>query len=216
MMASTASKALRVLVPGLLLPTLMAHAGGWAVITVDDLPDYVEAAKPVTLSFTVRQHGVTPLDQLTPSIRATSGRLTANGTVRSADGAGHYTASLTFPSAGDWSVTIRSGFGSSDVTLLPLPVVDHGGGLTRVVTDTDRGERLFVAKGCVTCHVQIAVGPRLDGKKFDVGYISGFLAKPPTTPREPGKSTMPNLGLQPREIASLVSYLNSDRQVSTR
>ena len=105
MMASTASKTLRVLMPGLLLPALMAHAGGWAVITVDDLPDYVEAAKPVTLSFTVRQHGVTPLDQLTPSIRATSGRLTANGTVRSADGAGHYTASLTFPSAGDWSVS---------------------------------------------------------------------------------------------------------------
>jgi hypothetical protein len=215
MMASTASKAMRVLVPGLLLPGLMAHAGGWAVITVDDLPDYVEAAKPVTLSFIVRQHGVTPLDQLTPIIRATSGRLTANGTVRPG-GAGHYTASLTFPSAGDWSVTIRSGFGSSDVTLLPLPVVDHGSSLTRAVTDTDRGERLFVAKGCVTCHVQIAVGPRLDGKKFDVGYISGFLAKPPTTPREPNKSTMPNLGLQPREIASLVSYLNSDRQVSTR
>ena len=84
MMASTASKALRVLVPGLLLSALMAHAGGWAVITVDDLPDYVEAAKPVTLSFIVRQHGVTLLDQLTPSIRATSGRLTANGTVRSA------------------------------------------------------------------------------------------------------------------------------------
>jgi len=215
MMASMASKAMRVLVPGLLLPGLMAHAGGWAVITVDDLPDYAEAAKPIALSFTVRQHGVTPLDQLTPSIRATSGRLTANGTVRSA-GAGHYNASLTLPSAGDGSVTIRSGFGSSDVTLLPLPVIDHGGSLTRAVTDSERGERLFVAKGCVTCHVQIAVGPRLDGKKFDVGYISGFLAKPPTTPRDPGKGTMPNLGLQPREIASLVSYLNSDRQVSTR
>ena len=215
MMASMVGKAMRVLVPGLLLPGLMAHAGGWAVITVDDLPDYVEAAKPVTLSFTVRQHGVTLLDQLTPSIRATSGKLTANGAVRPA-GAGRYTASLILPSAGDWSVTIQSGFGKSDVTLLPLPVVDHGGSLTRAVTDTDRGERLFVAKGCVTCHVQIGVGPKLDGKKFDVGYISGFLAKPPTTPREPGKATMPNLGLQPREIASLVSYLNSDRQVSAR
>ena len=211
-----ASNALRVLVPGLLLPALMAHAGGWAVITVDDLPDYVEAAKPITLSFMVRQHGVTPLDQLDPTIEATSGRLTTTAKARPANGKGHYTASLTLPSAGDWSITIRSGFGKSDLTLLPLPVVIHGERLTRAVTDTERGQRLFAAKGCVTCHVQIGSGPNLDGKRFDVEYVSGFLAKPPTTPREPGKATMPNLGLQPREIASLVTYLNSNRQVTTR
>ena len=42
----------------------MVHAGGWAVITVDDLPDSVEAAKPIPLSFMVRQHGMTPLVEL--------------------------------------------------------------------------------------------------------------------------------------------------------
>lgn len=208
-----ASNALRVLV---VLPALMAHAGGWAVITVEDLPDYVEAAKPVELSFTVRQHGVTLLDQLSPSIQATSGRLAASGTVRPAGARGRYTASLTLPNAGDWSITIRSGFGNSDLTLLPIPVVGAGGRLTRPVSDPERGHRLFVAKGCVTCHVQIGVGPNLDGKRFDVAYISGFLAKPPTAPREPGKAVMPNLGLEEREIASLVAYLNSDRPASTR
>ena len=44
------SNALRVLVPSLLLPVFMSHAGGWAVVTVDSLPDYVEAGKAVTLS----------------------------------------------------------------------------------------------------------------------------------------------------------------------
>jgi hypothetical protein len=49
-----------------------------------------------------------------------------------------------------------------------------------------------------------------------VAYISGFIANPPATPTQPGGQPMPNLGLQQREIASLVAYLNSDRQVGAR
>lgn len=211
-----ASSALRILVPGLLLPTLMAYAGGWAVITVQDLPDYVEAGKRIDLSYMVRQHGHTPLDQLKGSIEATSGRLTATGTVLPGVKPGSYTASITLPSVGNWSITIRSGFGRSDITLLPLAAVEHGTALTRPVTDPERGRRLFVSKGCVTCHEQIEVGPKLEGKRFDVAYISGFLANPPATPSRGGSSPMPNLGLQQREIASLVAFLNSDRQVTSR
>ena len=211
-----ASKALRVLVPGLLLPTLMGHAGGWAVITVDDLPDAIQAGKPVELSFMVRQHGISPLENLRPSITANFGRLEATGTIRPAGKPGRYAAAFTIPSAGDWVITIRSGFGKSDATLLPIPVVAHGESSTRAVSDADRGRRLFVAKGCVTCHEQIEVGPRLDGKRFDATYISRFLANPPAKPSLPGRSPMPNLGLEAREIASLVAYLNSDRQVGPR
>ena len=211
-----ASNALRVLVPGLLLPLLMGHAGGWAVITLDDLPDAAEAAKPITLSYMVRQHGVTPLDHLRGEIEAKSARLTATGTIRPAavSAAGRYTASLTLPSAGEWTITIRSGFGKSDLTLLPLTVLPAGTSLERPVADTERGKRLFVAKGCETCHVQIGVGPNLDGKRFDPTYLAGFLAKP--TAPQPGKPAMPNLGLQQREIASLVAYLNGNRQVGSR
>ena len=210
-----ASNALRVLVPGLLVPLLMGHAGGWAVITVDDLPDVAEAGKPVALSYMVRQHGMTPLDRLNGEIEATSGKLTARGSVGPMpSSSGHYTASITLPSAGEWSITIRSGFGKSDLTLLPLTVVATGAGLARPVSDVDRGRRLFVAKGCETCHVQIGVGPKLDGKRFDSTYIAGFLANP--TPPEPGKPAMPNLGLQPREIASLVAHLNGNRVVGAR
>ena len=210
-----ASNALRVLVPGLLLPLLMGHAGGWAVITVDDLPDVAEAGKPVALSYMVRQHGMTPLDRLNGEIEATSGKLTARGSVGPMpSSSGHYTASITLPSAGEWSITIRSGFGKSDLTLLPLTVVATGAGLARPVSDVDRGRRLFVAKGCETCHVQIGVGPKLDGKRFDSTYIAGFLANP--TPPDPGKPAMPNLGLRQREIASLVAYLNGNRVVGAR
>jgi hypothetical protein len=211
-----ASNALRVLLPGVLLPALMAHAGGWAVITVQELPDYVEVGKRIDLSYMVRQHGQTPLDELRGSIEATSGRLQATGAVVPGAKPGLYKASITLPNAGDWSITIHSGFGRSDITLLPLPAVEHGGAPTRAVTDAERGRRLFVAKGCVTCHEQIQVGPKLDGKRFDVAYISAFMANPPSTPSRGGSSPMPNLGLQQREIASLVAFLNSDRQVTTR
>lgn len=211
-----ASKSLRVLVPGLVLPVLMSHAGGWAIVTVDALPDYVEAGKPVTLTYMVRQHGVTPVGELDGRVEATFGRLTARGTVAPGDRVGHYRASITLPSAGQWSIRIRSGWPRADVEVPPLPAVAAGTGLTRTVSDVERGERLFAAKGCVTCHAQMDVGPRLDGKRFDVAYISAFLANPPRTPSQPGRGTMPNLGLQPREIASLIVYLNSPRQLGAR
>jgi len=207
-----ASRMLHVLIPGL-LPVFMAHAGGWAVITVQDLPDYAEAGKQIDLSYMVRQHGHTPLDLLHGSIEATAGRLSASGTVSPGGKPGLYAASITLPSAGEWSITIRSGFGNSNVTLVPLTAVEHGASLTPPLADADRGRRLFVAKGCVTCHEQIDVGPNLAGKRFDVAYISGFIAAPPSTPSRAGGSLMPNLGLQQHEVASLVAYLNSDRRV---
>lgn len=211
-----ASNALRVLVPGLLLPVFMNHAGGWAVVTIDKLPDYTEAGKATTLTYVVRQHGEEPFSNLKGSIEATSGRLTARGLVVPGERAGQYRASITLPSAGDWSITIKSGFPRADVTLRPLTAVTHGTSLTRTVTDAERGEALFTAKGCVTCHVQMDVGPRLEGKRFETAFISAFLANPPRTPRPPARSAMPNLGLEQREIASLVAYLNSPRQLGAR
>ena len=38
--------------------------GGWAVITLDDLPQSFTVGQAVSLAFTVRQHGHTPLDYL--------------------------------------------------------------------------------------------------------------------------------------------------------
>jgi len=208
------TRALRVFVPGLLLPAFMSHAGGWAVITVDDLPDYAVAGTPVSLSWVVRQHGHDPIHSLSARVEAVSGSLKASAIARPGEGAGRYVASLTLPQPGNWTVTIRSGFGRSDVTLLPIAAVKPG--TTPVaLSDVDRGQRLFVGKGCVTCHVDAKVGPNLDGRRFDATYLAGFLEKPRRiTPSAP--MVMPNLGLKQREIAALVAYLNSDRQVTSR
>src|SRR5436853_277589 len=85
---------------GLFLASVIAAAiGGWAVITVEQLPDYVTAGRPVTLSFTVRQHGVTRLSGLKPSIEARSGDLTTTATASPGRETGQYASTLGRPRA---------------------------------------------------------------------------------------------------------------------
>lgn len=39
-----------------------ALAGGWAVTTVDSMPEEFEAGTTYTIEYTIRQHGKTPVD----------------------------------------------------------------------------------------------------------------------------------------------------------
>ena len=81
-------------------------AGGWAVTTIDTLPeDGFAAGQTYRIGYTIRQHGQTPVDGAITSIRISSAE---TGESRlfpgTADGAaGHYIAEVTFPTAGDWA-----------------------------------------------------------------------------------------------------------------
>src|SRR5690349_19603785 len=92
-----------------LVITIPVFAGGWAVITLDKLPVDVAAGEPLTIGFTVRQHGITLMDGLYPTVTATLPKgdsLTVNG---EPDGTpGHYTATLTFPQEGNWEWSIQA------------------------------------------------------------------------------------------------------------
>lgn len=92
-----------------LLMVTPSFAGGWAVITLDDLPGNVVAGEPLTIGFTVRQHGHTPMVGLTPTVRATL-YTDEQFVVRAfPEGEpGHYTATLTFPQEGEWSWSIQA------------------------------------------------------------------------------------------------------------
>lgn len=205
----------RLLPAVLVLPALGAWLGGWAVTTVDHLPDYVEAGEPFTISYVVRQHGEEPLQSLRGELEATSGktRITAKATgTRN----GRYNVTMGLPHPGDWTLVIKPGFGPQKVKLLPIRAL-AAGTPAPPLADYVRGERLFVAKGCVTCHVEIDVGPKLEGRRFDARYLAEFLASPkPTANLKANQSPMPNLGLKSGEIAALVTYLNSERQVGMR
>jgi cytochrome c2 len=102
-------------------------AGGWAVITVDKLPVKVVAGEPISIGFTVLQHGRTPMAGLTPTITA---RLPGSTKAFIADAAaegdiGHYTAKLTLPEPGAWDWSIQAF--TMDQSMPPLTVVAQTG-----------------------------------------------------------------------------------------
>ncbi len=209
----------RLTLPALLLLPLIGAYGGWAAITVQDLPDYVVAGQPVTLTFTVRQHGVTKLSGLQPRVEARATGLTTEGAAAPGREAGQYVATLTLPRAGEWTITIHSGFGNSQVTLLPLPAIVAGNAPPAPPGESERGRRLFVAKGCLTCHVHgdvagsgvVAVGPDLTGRRLAADYLRQFLANPAIVARS-GAPQMPNLDLKPQEIAALSAFISAERR----
>src|SRR5215470_6902075 len=152
--------------------------GGWCVVTVDELPEYVTVDKPTEITFTIRQHGMTLLDNLQPVIGAKNGtaEVKANATAK---GSGRYSVSLVVPKGGDWTVTINSGFMGNKVTLAPIPAIAAGATPPKPVIAADRGEQLFIAKGCVTCHVHeevagsglVKVGPNLTPKRYQPDFL---------------------------------------------
>jgi hypothetical protein len=96
----------------LLLSMILAapvFAGGWAVITLDELPSNVVAGEPLTVGFTVLQHGKTPMTDLSPTITANLYKEQEFVVTAKPEGEpGHYTATLTFPKEGDWQWSIQA------------------------------------------------------------------------------------------------------------
>ena len=86
-----------------------AFAGGWAVITLDEMPSNVVAGEPLTIGFTVLQHGRTPMVGLTPTITANLYKDQEFVVKAEPEGkTGHYTATVTFPKEGEWRWSIQA------------------------------------------------------------------------------------------------------------
>ncbi|HET9907246.1 MAG TPA: hypothetical protein VFQ23_11410 [Anaerolineales bacterium] len=273
-------------------------AGGWAVITLDELPSDVAAGTPLTIGFTVLQHGKTPMPDLEPTVTAQL----SNGKpitffAAPAEKPGHYTATLTFPEEGNWEWSIQAftmdqkmpdlnvgapaavsvsqpavpaeaATARSSSPLLVVGILAIGIGVVGLVSafryksrftlgltavclligvgallaassapakveaqssseaislsslsQVELGEQLFVAKGCITCHVNTKVTDYSD--YWTIGFegatnLSNFSAHPdvlrmrlkdPTSVKS--DTQMPNLDLTAVEIEALVSFINS-------
>jgi cytochrome c2 len=98
-----------------------ALAGGWAVITLDELPGQIVAGESLEIGFTVRQHGITPIDGLTPTVHARLAGFTLTERAKGQGETGHYVATLTFPQAGEWAWSIEAFTGNQPMP--PLSVV---------------------------------------------------------------------------------------------
>lgn len=81
----------------------------------------------------------------------------------------------------------------------------------------DQGAALFVAKGCIVCHVNTdtaqsestshSIGPDLTHYSNDPAFLSRWLDKPAAV--RPA-TTMPDLGLSADEIDALITFLNGE------
>ena len=206
---------------GLTLAIARLDAGGWAVVTLKDVPESVVAGKPVSLIYAVRQHGT----HLTPGLQGwIEARDARGGMVKAlatpASDTGYYLAKLTLPEAGDWTLTVHSGFMGSRSGPVPMTVVASGEQIAKL-PDVERGKVLFSAKGCASCHTHTAVSnpaglgspagtgfaPDLTTPRYAAAYLKTFLADPSIkSPSRPGL-VMPNLQLTHSEIGALVAFL---------
>lgn len=200
-----------------IVTAIAAAYGGWATITVETLPGYVVAGKTTNLTFAVRQHGEDLLSNLQPRLEMRSGSSAKQVLAVRTNRDGYYTAALNVPAAGQWDVTIHSGFGKSKLELLPITAIRNGAQPV-AFTHQQRGRQLFAAKGCVSCHTHAQVsgsgtydvGPDLTERRLASDYLEKFLANPAIKRATPGKPRMPNLELKPAEIAALVAFVNGD------
>jgi hypothetical protein len=272
-------------------------AGGWAVITLDELPSEIVAGEPLTIGFTVLQHGRTPMTDLEPTVtaRLSNGKAITFFSAPS-EKPGYYTATLTFPEEGNWEWSIQAftmdqkmptlNVTSSGAVSLSQPaaqaesssrsislllivgILAIGAGVAGLVSalrhksrftlgltivclmigiasliaastspakveaqsssetldgsslsQVELGKQLFVAKGCITCHVNTKVTNSHD--YLTVQYenatnLSNFSAHPdvlrmrlkdPTSVKS--DTQMPNLDLTEVEIEALVAFINS-------
>ena len=93
-----------------LVMTVPALAGGWAVITLDNLPGDITPGHPLTIGFMVRQHGNHPMEGLDPVITLSQAETGERISVAAVPGdePGHYLATLNFPSEGRWNWSIQA------------------------------------------------------------------------------------------------------------
>ena len=231
-------------VGGLLLASTAAYSayGGWAVVKVNKVPDAWVVGKPLILSWEVRQHGIRRMgaeDNLIPTLEARSGSRVVSGTAAaySEEGWKGFRGTIVFPATGDWQVTINSGFGGARAVLVPWRVVDSVRTIRGTVeehlatlgiprfSEVERGRRLFVSQGCVSCHVHRSVeitgqmstfGPELTDRRLPADYLAKFLANPSIKPETPGKMRMPNLDLREKEITPLVAFLTAEQRAATK
>lgn len=81
-----------------------ARAGGWATVTLSELPTEVVAERPFTIEFSIRGHGQTLIAGTDATVTAVQEASSTRVNVEAEDSTeeGFYTATLTLPESGNW------------------------------------------------------------------------------------------------------------------
>ena len=132
----------------------LASAGGWAVSTLDEVPVPI-AGEPIDVGFTIRQHGVTPVDMAEDvGITITLVGGAAQYFPAAGDGTvGHYVARVQFPTVGLYQWIVRQGwFGEQD-----LGQIEVGEPAKAVSSESSSGTLQYVALGGATLFGLVAL-----------------------------------------------------------
>ena len=200
----------------IMLPAGNLSSGGWAVVTVENPPERLVVGVPYTLDYSVRQHGVELVSGLRGRVEATMNDRVVRAEAKGAS-KGKYSATLILPVGGSWTITVHSVFGPARTTMRPISVTTASAPVV-AMTEPERGQHLFVAKGCVTCHVEMKVIPvDVRSNKYDERFVKQLLADPKSMPKRHSVDVeMPDLGLKVSEISALAAYLAGPNQTGTR
>ena len=129
------------MVIGLFARASSVQAGGWAILSLSELPKEIVAERPFTLEFRVLRHGRTPFTGIDSTITAVH---TASGeqvtfTPEPNPKEGSYTATITLPKAGEWQWEITA-FMNTPYPMPPLTVSESA-----AVASVGNGEGTAVA-----------------------------------------------------------------------
>jgi len=107
-----------------------ALAGGWASAIIDAPPQEPIAGEPISIGFTLLQHGRTPVDWGTPTVALrnpeTGDEVTV--TARRQGPTGHWIAELTVPAAGTWEWQVTHELDIATEGFTPITVAAPAGG----------------------------------------------------------------------------------------
>jgi hypothetical protein len=130
-----------------------ALAGGWAQAIMDSPPDDPGGAnQPVTIGFTLLQHGVTPVEWGTAKVVLTNDATGQSviADARPQGSAGHWVAEFSVPAAGTWTYAIRHDLEIEMTGFAPLVVGSTAAQLaspTAAATGTGIQPALLLAAG---------------------------------------------------------------------
>lgn len=106
-----------------------ALAGGFAVATIENLPEKFEAGTTYSLDYTIRAHGETPVDSGASFVTLRNGSESLRFDAIN-HGNGTYAVEVTVPTEGawDWEV-VSEGWGSQPLGTIEVAAANAGAGL---------------------------------------------------------------------------------------